>query len=96
LRRAFLDYVPPLGDDGWMRRLPSDVGRRLLRGELIVPLALGVLFGLVAGAVGFGVPASAVFGKDGDSVVGWVTVVPILVCGAVCGYVALILATRDR
>jgi hypothetical protein len=79
-----------------MRRLPPDVGRRLLRGELIVPLALGVLFGLVAGAVGFGVPASAVFGKDGDSVVGWVTVVPILMCGAACGYVALILATRNR
>jgi hypothetical protein len=90
LRRAFLDHVPPLGDDGRMRRLRPDVGRRLLRGELIV------LFVLVAGAVGFGVPASAVFGKDGDSVVGWITVVPILVCGAVCRYVALILATRDR
>ena len=80
---------------GRMRRLPPDVGQRLMRGELIVPLASGVLIGLVAGVIGFGVPASAVFGNVGDSVVGWVTVVPILACGAVCGYVALVLATRD-
>ena len=79
-----------------MRRLPPHLGRRLMRGELIVPLALGVLIGLVAGVIGFGVPAAAVFGKAGDSVVGWVTLVPILVCGAICGYVALLLATRDN
>lgn len=79
-----------------MRRLPPHLGRRLLRGELIVPLALGVLIGLVAGLIGFGVPAAAVFGTAGDRVVGWVTLAPILACGAVCGYVALILATRDR
>jgi hypothetical protein len=67
-----------------------------MRGELIVPLALGVLIGLVAGVIGFGVPAAAVFGTAGDRVVGWVTLVPILVCGAICGYVALLLATRDN
>ena len=79
-----------------MRRLPPHLWRRLMRGELIVPLALGVLIGLVAGVIGFGVPAAAVFGEAGDSVVGWVTLVPILVCGAICGYVALLLATRDN
>ena len=79
-----------------MRRLPPHLGRRLMRGELILPLALGVLIGLVAGVIGFGVPASAVFGKAGDRLVGWVTLVPILVCGAICGYVALLLATRDN
>jgi hypothetical protein len=66
-----------------------------MRGELVAPLALGVLLGLVAGVIGFGVPAAAVFGKAGDRVVGWVTLVPILVCGAICGYAALLLATRD-
>ena len=79
-----------------MRRLPPHLARRLMRGELIVPLALGVLIGLVAGVIGFGVPAAAVFGKAGDRMVGWVTLVPILVCGAICGYVALLLATRDN
>ena len=79
-----------------MRRLPPHLGQRLMRGELIVPLALGVLIGLVAGVIGFGVPAAAVFGTAGDRVVGWVTLVPILVCGAICGYVALLLATRDN
>ena len=79
-----------------MRRLPPHLGRRLMRSELIVPLALGVLIGLVAGVIGFGVPAAAVFGTAGDRVVGWVTLVPILVCGAICGYVALLLATRDN
>jgi len=67
-----------------------------MRGERIVPLALGVLIGLVAGVIGFGVLAAAVFGTAGDRVVGWVTLVPILVCGAICGYVALLLATRDN
>jgi hypothetical protein len=67
-----------------------------MRGELIVPLTLGVLIGLVAGVIGFGVPAAAVFGTAGDRVVGWVTLVPILVCGAICGYAALLVATRDN
>jgi hypothetical protein len=67
-----------------------------MRGELIVPLAVGVVIGLVAGVIGFGVPAAAVFGGSGDRAVGWVTLVPILVCGAICGYVALLLATRDN
>jgi H+/Cl- antiporter ClcA len=67
-----------------------------MRGELIVPLAVGVVIGLVAGVIGFGVPAAAVFGNSGDRAVGWATLVPILVCGAVCGYVALLLATRDH
>jgi hypothetical protein len=79
-----------------MRRLPPHLGHRLMRGELIAPLALGVLVGLVAGVIGFGVAAAAVFGKAGDRVVGWVTLAPILVCGASCGYAALLLATRDN
>jgi hypothetical protein len=54
-----------------------------------------VCIGLVAGVIAFGVPMSAVFGNAGDSVVGWVMLVPILVCGAVGGYVALVLATRN-
>jgi hypothetical protein len=54
-----------------------------------------VLIGLAAGVIAFGVPASAVFGNAGDRVVGWVLLVPILVCGAVGGYVALVLAARN-
>ena len=55
-----------------------------------------MLIGLVAGVIAFGVPMSAAFGNAGDRVVGWVMLVPILVCGAICGYVALLLATRDN
>jgi len=51
-----------------MRRLPPHLGRRLVRGELIVPLAVGVLVGLGAGVIGFGVPGAAVFGKPAT---GW-------------------------
>jgi hypothetical protein len=80
---------------GRMRRLRSDLGQRLMQGELIVPLVWGVLIGLVTGVIAFGVPASAVFGNAGDSVVGWIMLVPILVCGAVGGCVALVLATRS-
>jgi hypothetical protein len=77
---------------GRMRRLRSDLGQRLMQGELIVPLVWGVLLGLVTGVIAFGVPASAVFG---ESVVGWIMLVPILVCGAIGGCVALVLATRS-
>jgi hypothetical protein len=56
---------------------------------------VGVLIGLVAGVIAFGVPASAAFGNAGDRVVGWVMLVPILVCGVVGGYVALVLAARN-
>jgi hypothetical protein len=49
----------------------------------------------VTGVIAFGVPASAVFGNAGDSVVGWIMLVPILVCGAIGGCVALVLATRS-
>jgi hypothetical protein len=38
---------------------------------------------------------SAAFGNAGDRVVGWVMLVPILVCGVVGGYVALVLAARN-
>jgi hypothetical protein len=63
-----------------------------MQGALIVPLVWGVLIGLVPGVIAFGVPASAVFGNAGDSVVGWIVLVPILVCGAIGGCVALVLA----
>jgi hypothetical protein len=53
-----------------------------------------VLIGLVTGVIGVGVPVSAGFGNAGDSVVGWIMLVPILVCGAIIGCVALVLATR--
>ena len=79
---------------GRMRRLRSDLGQRLMQGELIVPLVWGVLIGLVS-VIAFGVPASAVFGNAGDSVVGWIMLVPILVCGAIGGCVALVLTTRS-
>jgi hypothetical protein len=79
---------------GRMRRLGSDLGQRLMPGERVVPLVWGVLIGLVTGVIAFGVPVSAVFGNAGDSVVGWIMLVPILVCGAIGGCVALVLATR--
>jgi hypothetical protein len=60
-----------------------------MQGELIVPLVWGVLIGLVS-VIAFGVPASAVFGNAGDSVVGWIMLVLILVCGAIGGCVALV------
>jgi hypothetical protein len=80
---------------GRMRRLRSDLGQSLVQGALIVPLVWGVLIGLVSGVIAFGVPASAVFGNAGDSVVGWIVLVPILVCGAIGGCVALVLAARS-
>jgi hypothetical protein len=66
-----------------------------MQGALIVPLVWGVLIGLVPVVIAFGVPASAVFGNAGDSVVGWIVLVPILVCGAIGGCVALVLAARS-
>jgi hypothetical protein len=66
-----------------------------MQGALIVPLVWGVLIGLVPGVIAFGVPASAVFGNAGDSVVGWIVLVPILVCGAIGGCVALVFAARS-
>jgi hypothetical protein len=66
-----------------------------MQGALIVPLVWGVLIGLVPGVIASGVPASAVFGNAGDSVVGWIMLVPILVCGAIGGCVALVLAARS-
>jgi hypothetical protein len=38
---------------------------------------------------------SAAFGNAGDRVVGWVMLVPILVCGVVGGYAALVIAARN-
>jgi hypothetical protein len=75
-----------------MRRLRSDLSQHHA-GRTAA--GVGVLIGLVAGVIAFGVPASAVFGNAGDRVVGWVMLGPILVCGAVGGYAALVVAARN-
>ena len=79
---------------GRMRRLRSDLGQRHAQ-RTHRAVGVGVLIGLVAGVIAFGVPMSAAFGNAGDRVVGWVMLVSILVCGVVGGYVALVLAARN-
>ncbi len=78
---------------GRMRRLGSDLGQRHAE-RTHRAVGVGVLIGLAA-VIAFGVPMSAAFGNAGDRVVGWVMLGPILVCGVVGGYVALVLAARN-
>jgi hypothetical protein len=57
-------------------------------------VAWGFLIGLFAGAIFFGIPLRAIFGKN--NVAGVVTLALILAAGAVGAYITLTLVRHDR